>query len=551
MLIWAGSPLFDNRNVFDFKAVHSMGEEPHLSLIWQHAFDGSDGGYGVILNNNYAIQKKIPYPKGMRLGAFDIHEFNILDDGKTGLAMTYRSHDTPLDDMGRPGETTSVLSGGFTVLDLSAGNVVQDWDSFGKIALHETVHFSSTSPAEPPPGWDYVHINSADRNSAGDYIVSMRFTNTIYMVSGTDGHIMWRLGGRESNFEQDFTFSKQHDAKFVESNSTHHVISLMNNASDEEFNEEDVSSALIVQLDTAATPMTANVLRRYNRPDGKLTRLRGNTQLLPNNNVFIGWSESGYFTEHAEDGELLLSARFASPRFSTYRAYKFEFTGRPSSPPDVVASVLGTDETDLTTTFYVSWNGATDVARWNFYARASEKGRPVLVGNTNKRDFETMYIAKGYLDWVSADAVDADGNVLGSSLVHRTAMPQDWETAGFDGDLGALRASDPSILYSSENDNSIDDQKTGSSTTIPPLQHFGNDAQTQAKTKELSQIVHSTYTLIQDLHRLFIFVILVCILGGICAGAYYYLVLRRRRARSYKHVLPRDEDVPLRAVPPE
>lgn len=547
MLIWAGSPLFDNRNIFDFKAVHSMGKEPHLSLIWQHALDGSDDGYGVILNNNYAIQKKIPYPKGMGLGAFDIHEFNILDDGQTGLAITYRSHVAPLEDMGRPGETTSVLSGGYTVLDLNAGKLMHDWDSFDKIALHETIHFTSASPAEPPPGWDYVHANSVDRNSDGDYIMSMRFTNTIYMISGADGHIMWRLGGRESNFEQDFTFSKQHDAKFIESNSTYHVISLMNNASDEESNEEDVSSALIVELDTAATPMTARVLRRYNRPDGKLTRLRGNTQVLSNNNVFIGWSEGGYFTEHAEDGELLLSARFASPRLSSYRVYKFEFTGRPSTPPDVVASVWGTDETDLTTTFYVTWNGATDVAWWNFYARASEKGRPVFVGNTSKRDFETMYITKGYLNWVSVEAVDNDGNVLGTSLVHRTKVPQDWEAAGFNGYLGGLRPSDPSsILNSSEGDNSSNDQKAGG-----PLQHFG-DSQVQTQTKELSRIVHDTYTLVRDLWQLFIFVILVCVAGGLCVGVYYYLARRHRQARtSYEHVLPQEEDLPLRAVPPE
>lgn len=282
--------MFDNRNVFDFKAVHSIGDEPHLSLVWQHSWDNEDQGHGVILKNNYEIQKKLPFRED--LGAFDIHEFNILDDGKTGLAMTYREQEISLEDFGRPEERTAILSGGFVRLDLNTADILFEWDSLNQVPLHESVHYGPDSPPEGRPGWDYVHANSVDMNAAGDYIVSFRFTNTIYLISGADGRILWRLGGQghHSDFVQDFTFSKQHDIKFVESNGTHHIISFLNNASDEDTNDEPVSSALIVELDTGAQPMTAKAIRRYNRPDGGLTRLRGNAQLLPNNNLFV-WLE--------------------------------------------------------------------------------------------------------------------------------------------------------------------------------------------------------------------------------------------------------------------
>lgn len=438
--------MFENRNVFDFKAVHSIEGGPHLSLVWQHAWDGSDLGYGIILDNSYAIQKKFTFPD--EFGAFDIHEFSTLDDGKTCLAISYRGHLAYMDDLGRPGEVTGAMSGGFVEIDVASGELIRDWDSFDQISLDETVAYSSLSmPQGLPYGWDYVHANSVDKNSDGNYIMSMRFTNTIYMISGEDGRIMWRLGGKKSDFVQDFTFSKQHDAKFIESNGTHHVISILNNASDEYSNDETVSSALIVELETGTTPMTARVLRRYNRPDGKLTRLRGNAQLLRNNNIFAGWSERGYLSEHAEDGEVLLIANFASFRFSTYRAYKFEFTGRPSSPPDLVSRVSGADATHLTTTFYVSWNGATDVAWWNFYAQASDTGHAVFVGSVPKRDFETMYIANGYLDWTSVEAVDGQGKVLGVSQVHRSEIPAHWEMAGFDGNVEELRPNDPAAAH--------------------------------------------------------------------------------------------------------
>ncbi|KAF7588723.1 hypothetical protein BBP40_005283 [Aspergillus hancockii] len=541
MLIWAGSPMFDNRNVFDFRAVHSIGDHPHLSLVWQLAFEGDDNGHGVVLDNTYEIKKKIPMPE--EYGAFDIHEFNVLNDGKTALTVNYREHEVALDTMNRPGEKTWVLSGGFAQLDLTSEKVTYAWDGIDKIALDESNHIDQGTPSVGKPGWDYVHANSVDKNEAGDYIISYRFTNTIYMVSGMDGNIMWRLGGKYSDFEMDFQFSKQHDAKFVESNGTHHIISLLNNASDEEQNDEQVSSALFVELDSAASPRTAKVIRRHERPDGGLTRLRGNTQLLPNNNVFIGWSERGYISEHSPEGDVLLTANFVSSRYSTYRAYKFEFTGRPSAPPELVATVSGTEKADLLTTFYVSWNGATDVAGWNFYARAAKNGHPVLIGNTTKTNFETMFVAKGYLDWVTAEAVDREGGVLGTSRVQRSKLPDNWRAAGFKGDLERLTPDDPLAPAPKPADNSkqtIPDEKpdkeaentnTSLLTPQPP-------SQAEADIKELAQLTRETYNLVRSISGIFVLILLGGIVCGIAASV--WLLVRSRKTRAYEHV-PRDE----------
>ncbi|KAH2206214.1 hypothetical protein KXW59_000669 [Aspergillus fumigatus] len=541
-LVWAGSPMFDNRNVFDFKAVHSIGDEPHLSLVWQHSWDNEDQGHGVILKNNYEIQKKLPFRED--LGAFDIHEFNILDDGKTGLAMTYREQEISLEDFGRPEERTAILSGGFVRLDLNTADILFEWDSLNQVPLHESVHYGPDSPPEGRPGWDYVHANSVDMNAAGDYIVSFRFTNTIYLISGADGRILWRLGGQghHSDFVQDFTFSKQHDIKFVESNGTHHIISFLNNASDEDTNDEPVSSALIVELDTGAQPMTAKAIRRYNRPDGGLTRLRGNAQLLPNNNLFVGWSERGYITEFAPEGEVLLSAMFNSTRFSTYRAYKFAFTGRPNTPPDLVASVAGTDASDFVTTIYVSWNGATDVARWNFYARAAANAPPVFIGNTTKTNFETIYLAHGYLDWVSAEAVDHAGNVLGVSRVHRSRVPADWAAAGFKGKVTELHPADPHLLYSLNGAN----KQKGTHSSIPAgveADTSGNSGITSVGTaEEALRIAQETYELVRDFGALFMSVLVLCLVAGI-AACVYTVLRRRRRTKAYQHV-PSEEGLP-------
>lgn len=64
-------------------------------------------------------------------------------------------------------------------------------------------------------------MNSVDRNAAADFLVSARHTDAVYKVSRTDGSVVWQLGGTGSSFQmEDFTFTRQHDARFVEENET-------------------------------------------------------------------------------------------------------------------------------------------------------------------------------------------------------------------------------------------------------------------------------------------------------------------------------------------
>jgi hypothetical protein len=532
MLIWAGSRMFENRNIFDFKVVNSLGDQPFLSLVNQHSFDpGEDGGHGVILNNQYDIHASIPMRPD--LGAFDIHEFNILDDGQSALATFYKAHDIDLAEFNRPDELTSILAGGFVRINLTSQEVDHFWECWPQIPLIESTLYNPESPVSGRPGWDYVHINSVDRNDAGNYIISLRFTNSIYLISGEDGAIIWRLGGagHATDFDQDYTFSKQHDIKFLESNGTRHVVSFLNNGSDEYTNDEDVSCAFIIEIEEGTSPMTARVLRRYNRPDNQLTRLRGNAQVLPNNHMFVGWSQQGYISEHSPEGDVLMTAKFESERFSTYRAYKFPFVGRPSAPPDLVANVWGTDESHMVTTVYVSWNGATDVASWNFHARAQENGYPVFVGSTNKTDFESMHILSGYLDFITADALDAEGNVLGTSEIQRTATP-DWDAPWFRGDADP-QPDDPSVTYADGEPQSPSLRDyDGVSMLASSFENAQGDA---SKALEMAT---EAFNVVAIIGGLIAFIVIACVLCAIVVGCG---ILRDRRRQARYSQVPGDE----------
>ncbi|EPS33477.1 hypothetical protein PDE_08439 [Penicillium oxalicum 114-2] len=535
-LIWTGSPMFENRNIFDFKVVNSIGKEPHISLILQYSHDRSEPGYGIILDQKYEIFQKTPLRQD--LGVFDIHEFNVLKNGNSALVTVYLSEEIGLEELGRPTEKTWLELGGFAEIDLKTAEVIYSWRSYNQIPLKETVHYDQASPVEGLPGWDYVHINSVDKNDNGDYLISMRFTNTIYLVNGKDGHIIWRLNGQHrGDFEQDFIFSKQHDARFLESTGTHHIISFLNNASDEEFAEETVSSALIVEVESGTVPMTARVLQRYNRPDNELTRLRGNSQVLPNRNVFVCWSQGGFITEFSFEGEQLMSARFNSSRYSNYRAYKFEFVGRPHAPPNLVSSVVGTDESNLVTNMWVSWNGATEVASWRFYARASEFDPPIMVGLASKTDFEIMFTAKGYLDWVSAEAVDLQGQVLGTSKIHRTKHPV-WRTSGWKGHAAQPRPIDPMTIFAGSG-------HTPANSTLSAVHPAAVDDALEAQFHKAASILTSTYKTIRSVGILVVLIALLALVVAIIATC---MLIRGWRVQLYQRI-PVAEDIFEQAIP--
>lgn len=180
--------------------------------------------------------------------------------------------------------------------------------------------------------------------------------------------------------------------------------------------------------------MTARVLERWTRPDGQLSRLRGNMQNLPGGNVLLCWSGNAYMTEHSADGDMLAEAQFLSDRFVTYRAYKFNFTGMPAEAKPVLrAFAHGVTREKSSTVIYTSWNGATDVASWRYFC-AGVEGDARKIGEAARTGFETtFYVAGCECDEVFAEAVDKDGIVLGTTLSSAIEAPKHWRYEQDDG----------------------------------------------------------------------------------------------------------------------
>lgn len=205
------------------------------------------------------------------------------------------------------------------------------------------------------------------------------------------------------------------------------VISLFDNAADDSGDYQptaNASSLLIIGLDLAS--MQATLYHRHPRPDGGFSEAKGNVEYLPNGGVIGGWGENAYFTEYSKPGgAMVYEASFASKRFANYRAYKMDFVAQPTSLPVVKAFASANSLGQLGTRIYVSWNGATKVARWRYYSHASRQGVAQVsqIGNVYKTGFETFFLATGYHPIVFAEALDIHGNSLANSSLSLTELP--------------------------------------------------------------------------------------------------------------------------------
>lgn len=127
-----------------------------MSFILQHAYhDASVKGSGMIYDQHYEHENIVGVTND--LSAFNMHEFKVLDGGKTALACTYRSENVDFADLGRPGETGWVIIGGFEEIDTATGKVVFEWSSRNHVPLNES-SFSIPRDELPrdAPGWDYM-----------------------------------------------------------------------------------------------------------------------------------------------------------------------------------------------------------------------------------------------------------------------------------------------------------------------------------------------------------------------------------------------------------
>ena len=326
----------------------------------------------------------------------DMHEFHLTPEG-TALVAIYDPVPADLGAVNGPPDGW-ILDGVIQEIDIETGDLCFEWRASDHFSVEDTFHglagckmsnaaaFSGCGNA-PESAFDFFHLNSVEKDQLGNYLVSGRYTHTISGVSGKDGSILWTLGGK-SNMFNDLSadgsatgFAWQHHARWYGNNS----ITLFDNAVEDNSDPSIQSRGLIIDLDVENRQ--ANLRAEFLHPQQMEAVSLGSIQVLEDSeNIFVGWGHSAAFTEFAPDGTVLCDIHYGPSAWNTfgrlksYRAFRGKWTGYPTDPISVVVKDRA---------LYVSWNGATEVSRWQLEGSGNEDTGFHTVVEVFKNAFET------------------------------------------------------------------------------------------------------------------------------------------------------------------
>jgi hypothetical protein len=395
-LIWF-HPLPGKLQAFGFREQRYQGE-PVLTW-WQGVVStfGFGQGEDVIYDTSYHPIATIHAAEGYYA---DLHDFVITPQG-TALITAYNPVREDLSAEGGSREGT-ILDCVIQELDIKTGRVLFEWHSLGHVGIDES-HFK---PAKNQL-FDYFHLNSVAVDTDGNLIISARNTWTIYKIDRRTGQIMWRLGGRRSTFKMGpgTEFAYQHDAEPQPDG----TVTVFDNGANPQVHPESRAIAVGLSLKTR----TASLVYEWKHPSKILATSQGNVQTLPNGDRFVGWGGDPNLTEFSPDGRVLFNAAMARPDTS-YRAYRFVWNGTAPGRPAVAAM----SARDGKLVVYVSWNGATNVARWRILG-GSAPDALAPVAEAGRTGFETKTLVSTGARYIAVEAQSASGRVLGTSEVVR------------------------------------------------------------------------------------------------------------------------------------
>jgi len=387
-LIWF-QPLPANQLATDFR-VQTLNGQPVLTWWQGYTNNGSGRGEGVIYNTSYQQIATVQAANGLQ--GMDLHEFLVTPQGDAYIVGVSPIH---YDGMKRP-----LMDAVIQEIDIKTGLVLFEWHALDHIPISASFFKNGAAGAV----FDPYHANSIALDTDGNLLVSVRNTWAVYKIDHQSGAVMWVLGSSQNSFKMGAGTQTafQHDVVLQPNG----VLTMFDDGAGPP-RVHSQSRALEESLNE--TSKTVTLVRQFEHSPGLSANFEGGAQLLPGGDLFVGWGQQPYFTEFNSAGQEVFDARFTS-NTSSYRAYKFAWSGQPATPPAVAAA----PNNDGTTQVWSSWNGATTVSSWRVLAGSSpSKLTPLLTAL--KQGFETGASAPTGMGVFEVQALDSKGNVLSTS----------------------------------------------------------------------------------------------------------------------------------------
>ncbi|CAG8405159.1 unnamed protein product [Penicillium salamii] len=425
-LVWFKEyPTTYNLNIQSFR-----GENYLTFWAGNDGMGGHGDGILYMLNSRYEEVYKIRGVNGLPA---DMHELQITRDD-TALLVWYDKQPADLRVVGGS-ENGWIYDGGFQEVDIETNELLFQWRASDHFKLTDGYRGPDERGDSEDVPWDFFHINSVDKDSRGNYLVSSRYMSCLAYVDGKTGDVIWRLGGKGNSF-QDLSDGSatnmkwQHHARFHDASeaplgsepASHRAITLFDNSSRGKGATERTSRGLLLNINEQ--DMTVQVRHEYWNPIPISSQSQGSLQVLDNGNILIGYGYNAAWTEFSANGDVLCEAHFGpaggfgTGNIISYRTFKHRWTGRPTSSPDVAFA-----ETHVA----VSWNGATEVAKWalegighaaNWTDSAdSDLDGFAVVSAVPKSGFETNIPVPDQMPYrrLRVVALDQDGAILGQT----------------------------------------------------------------------------------------------------------------------------------------
>ena len=417
-------------SVFNFGTYEYKGK-PVLAYWNGTVFPEPVGrGYGsvVLLNSSYHTIATVTLAGNFQtLNAsqtfhsnVDLHELNITPQG----TMLVTANNVTQRDLSSVGGPTS----GWTVdamvyeIDIATNKILFEWhalDHLEKLPYTRSqlkIGSEGENGTSQASAWNYFHINAVSQlNGDGAFIISSRYLCSEIAVNKTNGDILWFVSGIDGGdfkLASNASFCYQHDVRQRPSPPRKKNLinlSLFDNANSPLTNFTNVTSGLVLQLDTTAK--TATAVQRYENPKFPVyATAQGNVQYLAGaDHKLMGYGFVPLVQEFDNNGTSVMTAQFGpinatgvsnpSGGVLNYRAFRGSWIGCPHTPPAVFAEPEGSG-----VRVYMSWNGNTEYESWSVSAGNSSSSLTAM-GTVKRTGFETSFLVPDSATYVQAHAV--------------------------------------------------------------------------------------------------------------------------------------------------
>ncbi|WP_169735476.1 arylsulfotransferase family protein [Actinokineospora inagensis] len=399
----SGNPLWFDQRGDKIRLVMNAQKQTYrgkpVLMWWEGAFIPLGWGMGTvtIVDDHYRTVAQVGVDNSIDLHAIKITPQNTL------IAVSYRTTNTV------PGGVSlrPIVENVIREIDIATGKVLWTWSSLDHIPTNESYLRSNELVA-----WDYLHFNAVDLNADGNIVISGRNTHTVYTIERGTGKILSRMGGKFSDYTvaPDAQFAWQHNVQVTANGD----ISMFDNEQGATFPPTSptlpYSRAIVVHVDPATK--TVSLVRSVHTPDNLGTGAQGSNQPMPDGHDFVSWGDTGRYSEFDQNNQMIYDAHFTGATVNTFVGNRVDWHGYPTEPPAIAATKTATGGV----TAYASWNGSTELRRWQLLTGNDPKHLKV-VSEVPRGGFETSLTDAGAATYAAVRALDANGKVLATSPV--------------------------------------------------------------------------------------------------------------------------------------